>query len=315
MERARTVPSRRFPVMVMALALVAVATAHRAAAETLLRDAYESGFVRCLFTPERGPTVELFVSPGMARIQLVGVGEGETDQASMTSTAASATIPVSTYGGTPLGDASVNLLLTPTGDPIRYRTELPRDGNVVSWTWTTAQLLAVEGTLAFRGATYAVTGCEAVWERTMLWTTNPDAYVLTWTESGPVLACSFELGTTSARLYAVSSGGSAYAELLLDDRYGVASDPVLTARTFDATFELMTWDDQPTGTVAIARASLSPTSSPDITRQGPEIEVVRTSAVSGILSIPGLGDLDLASCTASQMLHYAYIGKTPSAGS
>lgn len=306
---------RRFAVVLALATLVVTVASAEVSAGSLIRDHYESGYVRChLYYPQDDLIVWLFVDPYRAELLLGRIAQGETDDVSMTPTGATATIPLHSYGGIPLGeDAVVELTLTPDGKPIEYREVLPRDGNVLSWVWTTAQLLSVDGTLVFRGTVYPVTGCDAVWESVTISTTNPVAHVSTWS-GGPELACSFGLGATSVRLYAATWRGHLIADLLLDDRYGVARDATFHAGTFEATFELFTWDGEPTGTFATARAELSWAGVPQRTREGPESSMIAWADVSGVLSIPGLGDLDLSSCTASRLLHYAYLGTPPMEG-
>lgn len=278
-----------------------------ASAGSIVREEYETGWARCIMLSAGGPIITISVGAGQASVHLVGIAEGETDQVSITIAGASAIVPMYGYGGEPAGEAVVTLGFAPVGEPMTDREWPWRDGNVLFGFTSTWQPLAVRGTLGFQGATYDVSGCEAAWEWTELRTTSPAAYAYAapW---GLELSCSLGSPDPSAIfLYAAARRGRAFAQLGIgSDRLAVDEDAVLNGTSFHADLEFVSEDGERSGVFATADATLRPAGPPEIAQEGGERWVTQGFEVTGVLSVPELGDLDLSSCRAERT-HYSYI--------
>jgi len=204
---------------------------------------------------------------------------------------------------TPAGTATVEAILTPSGENQDFSSEPFRDGNIWIRQGFFVQLLSVEGTLDIDllegpDATTALTGCGAGTTTQTLFATNPNAYVLdgdqlfmscVWsTEIGDIelLALNDTFGTTFSQLVI------AQAERVLVGLTG----PDFSESAYGATYDLF---DPVSGEAnlgsATADASLAP--SGDRINDHEWVGGIRFSVVGQHLTVDGTLSVTLDGAT------------------
>jgi hypothetical protein len=226
---------------------------------------------------------------------IIGLGDAIFADGSVTGT-----VELVHLDGGSLGDAVLDATLTPIGDVERFE-ESRREGNVLIRHRTSFQTLEVDGTLTALGTVFDLTDCFAETREITITVTSPDAFVSVH-HSFAFLSCSFETVEGFVFLSAFSDRFVTLADLFSPAGIGSSDDVVLTARKFDATFELFDrFTGQPVG-VATADAIFTASGMPQIVADGPTKSIIRTLEVEGTLTLPRIGELDMSSCTAEQVL-------------
>jgi hypothetical protein len=161
--------------------------------------------------------------------------------------------------GDPAGTATLDVTLSPIGDPEPIAESI-REGNRWVRIAGTRQALVVEGDLALPGGiVYDAAGCNAFSESITVFATDPASFVGRFDQVS--LSCQWETEDGFVQLFAESDGFFASSALFVEDASGAyfgSSEALLTSAAYDAAFDLRDAESEEEGP-ALGSATASAT--------------------------------------------------------